>query len=119
MSGVHALLETILNVTLNIGNGVNTCLESAADFDALMPELPERAHIWLNAMCVDNAVGIVDKYVGRIGMVTIGEDDADVVRRASKRMGMKGPVVLNTVGGSVADLRVRVEENFKYMRSFL
>ena len=109
VSGVHALLETILNVTLNIGNGVNTCLEGAADFDALMPDLSERAHIWLNATCVDNAVGIVDKYVGRIGMVTIGEDDADVVR-ALKANGYEGPVVLNTVGGSVADLRVRVEK---------
>ena len=109
VSGVHALLENIPDVTLNIGNGVDTCLENAADFDALMPELPERAHVWLNAMCVDNAVGIVDKYVGRIGMVTIGEDDVDVVR-ALKANGYEGPVVLNTVGGSVADLRVRVEK---------
>ena len=67
VNGVHALLENIPDVTLNIGNGVDTCLESAADFDALMPDLPERAHVWLNAMDVDNAVGIVDKYVERIG----------------------------------------------------
>ena len=107
--GVHALLENIPDVTLNIGNGVDTCLESAADFDALMPDLPERAHVWLNAMDVDNAVGIVDKYVERMGMVTIGEDDMDVVL-ALKANGFDGPVVLNAEGGSVADLRVRVEE---------
>ncbi len=107
--GVHALLENIPDVTLNIGNGVDTCLENAADFDALMPDLPERAYIWLNAMGVDNAVGIVDKYVERIGMVTIGEDDVDVVR-ALKANGFDGPVVLNTSSDSVADLRVRVEE---------
>ena len=107
--GVHALLENIPDVTLNIGNGVDTCLENAADFDVLMPDLPERAHIWLNAMDVDNAVGIVDKYVERIGMVTIGEDDVDVVR-ALKANGFDGPVVLNTSSDSVADLRVRVEE---------
>ena len=109
VSGVHALLESIPDVTLNIGNGVDTCLESAADFDALMPDLPERAHVWLNAMDVDNAVGIVDKYVERMGMVTIGEDDMDVVL-ALKANGYDGPVVLNTVGGPVSDLRVRVEE---------
>lgn len=109
VSGVHELLENIPDVTLNVGNGVDTCLESAADFDALMPELPERAHVWLNAMDVDNAVGIVDKYVGRMGMVTIGKDDVDVVR-ALKANGYDGPVVLNAAGGSVADLRVRVEE---------
>ncbi len=109
VSGVHELLENIPDVTLNVGNGVDTCLESAADFDALMPELPERAHVWLNAMDVDNAVGIVDKYVERIGMVTIGEDDVDVVR-ALKANGYDGPVVLNAAGGSAADLRVRVEE---------
>ena len=107
--GVHALLENIPDVTLNIGNGVDTCLESAADFDALMPELPERAHVWLNAMDVDDAVGIVDKYVGRMGLVTIGGDDMDVVL-ALKANGYDGPVVLNAAGGSVADLRVRVEE---------
>ena len=109
VSGVHALLENIPDVTLNIGNGVDTCLESAADFDALMPELPERAHVWLNATDVDNAVGIVDKYVGRMGLVTIGEDDVDVVR-VLKANGYDGPVVLNAAGGSAADLRVRVEE---------
>lgn len=108
VSGVHALLESIPDVTLNIGNGVDTCLENAADFDVLMPELPERAHVWLNAMDVDDAVGIVDKYVERMGMVTIGEDDMDVVR-ALKANGYDGPVVLNTAGGSAADLRVRVE----------
>ena len=107
--GVHALLENIPDVTLNVGNGVDTCLESAADFDALMPELPERAHIWLNAMDIDDAVGIVDKYVERMGMVTIGEDDVDVVR-VLKANGYDGPVVLNAAGGSAADLRVRVEE---------
>ena len=109
VSGVHALLESIPDVTLNIGNGVNTCLEHAADFDALMPDLPERAHVWLNAMDVDNAVGIVDKYVERMGMVTIGEYDVDVVY-ALKANGYDGPVVLNAVNGSAADLRVRVEE---------
>ena len=109
VSGVHALLENIPDVTLNIGNGVDTCLESAADFDALMPDLPERVHVWLNAMDVDNAVGIVDKYVERIGMVTIGEDDVDVVL-ALKANGYDGPVVLNAVNGSAADLRVSVEE---------
>ena len=109
VSGVQALLESIPDVTLNVGNGVDTCLENAADFDALMPDLPERAHIWLNATDVDHAVGIVDKYVGRIGMVTIGADDVDVVL-ALKANGYDGPVVLNTVGGSAADLRVRVEE---------
>ena len=109
VSGVHALLESISDVTLNVGNGVDMCLENAADFDALMPDLPERAHVWLNAMDVDNAVGIVDKYVERMGMVTIGEDDVDVVR-ALKANGYDGPVVLNAAGGSTADLRVRVEE---------
>ena len=109
VSGVHALLENIPDVTLNIGNGVDTCLENAADFDALMPELPARVHVWLNAMDVDDAVGIVDKYVGRMGMVTIGGDDVDVVR-VLKANGYDGPVVLNTAGDSVADLRVRVEE---------
>ena len=109
VSGVHALLENIPDVTLNIGNGVDTCVENAADFDALMPDLPARAHIWLNATDVDNAVGIVDKYVARMGMVTIGEDDMDVVL-ALKANGYDGPVVLNTAGDSVADLRVRVEE---------
>ncbi len=107
--GVQALLENIPDVTLNIGNGVDTCLESAADFDVLMPDLPARAHAWLNAMDVDNAVEIVDKYVERIGMVTIGEDDVDVIH-ALKANGYAGPVVLNAVGGSVADLRIRVEE---------
>ncbi len=109
VNGVQALLESISDVTLNIGNGVDTCLESATDFDALMPELPERAYVWLNAMDVDNAVGIVDKYVGRMGMVTIGEDDVDVVR-ALNANGYDGPVVLNAAGGSAADLRVSVEE---------
>ncbi len=109
VSGVQALLESIPDVTLNIGNGVDTCLESAADFDALMPELPGRTHIWLNATDVDNAVEIVDKYVERMGMVTIGEDDVDVVR-ALKANGYDGPVVLNAAGGSAADLRVRIEE---------
>ena len=109
VSGVHALLENIPDVTLNIGNGVDTCVENAADFDALMPDLPARAHIWLNATDVDNAVGIVDKYVARMGMVTIGEDDVDVVQ-ALKANGYDGPVVLNVAGDSVADLRVRVEE---------
>ncbi len=109
VNGVQALLESIPDVTLNVGNGVDTCLENAADFDALMPELPERAHVWLNAMDVDNAVGIVDKYVGRMGLVTIGEDDVDVVR-ALKANGYDGPVVLNAAGGSAADLRVSVEE---------
>lgn len=109
VNGVQALLESISDVTLNVGNGVDTCLENAADFDALMPDLPERAHVWLNATDVDNAVGIVDKYVGRMGMVTIGEDDVNVVR-ALKANGYDGPVVLNAAGGSAADLRVRVEE---------
>lgn len=109
VSGVHALLESIPDVTLNIGNGVDTCLENAADFDVLMPDLPACAHVWLNAMDVDNAVGIVDKYVERMGMVTIGEDDVDVVR-VLKANGFDGPVVLNAAGDSVADLRIRVEE---------
>ena len=109
VNGVQALLESIPDVTLNIGNGVDTCLENAADFDALMPDLPERAHVWINAMDVDNAVGIVDKYVERIGMVTIGEDDMDVVH-ALKANGFDGPVVLNAVNGSATDLRIRVEE---------
>lgn len=109
VSGVQALLENIPDVTLNIGNGVDTCVENAADFDALMPDLPARAHIWLNATDVDNAVGIVDKYVARMGMVTIGEDDVDVVQ-ALKANGYDGPVVLNVAGDSVANLRVRVEE---------
>ena len=42
-------------------------------------------------------------------MVTIGEDDVDVVR-ALKANGYDGPVVLNAAGDSVADLRVKVEE---------
>ena len=112
VNSVHALLENIPDVTLNVGNGMDTCLESAADFDALMPDLPERAHVWLNAMDVDNAVGIVAKYAGRLGMVTIGEDDVDVVH-ALKANGFDGPVVLNAAGGSAADLRVRVEEVLK------
>ena len=43
------------------------------------------------------------------GMVTIGEDDMDVVR-ALKANGFDGPVVLNAADGSAADLRIRVEE---------
>ncbi len=93
--------KAVLPAALNIAK--------TAGFDAMMPELPDRAHIWLNAMHVDNAVGIVDKYVGRIGMVTIGEDDTDVIH-ALKANGYEGPVVFNVAGGSVADLRVRVEE---------
>ena len=81
-------------------------------FDALMPELPERAQVWLNAMCVDDAIRIINKYAGRVGMVTIGGDNVAVIS-ALKANGYDGPVVLNAAGGSVADLRVRVEEVLK------
>ncbi len=91
VSGVNTLLKNIPDVTLNVGNAVNTCLERAADFDSLMPELPDRASIWLNATQIDDAVRVVDHHASRIGTVTIGENGTDVIR-ALKANGYEGPV---------------------------
>lgn len=115
VDGVNTLLEDIPDVTLNVGNSANTCLESAADFGALMPELPERAHIWLNATQMADAVKVVDAFADRVGFVTIGADGVDVVR-ALKASGYDGPVVIdleNATGDPVEiarEARERVEE---------
>ena len=115
VDGVNTLLEDIPDVTLNVGNSANTCLEGVADFESLMPELPERAHIWLNATQMVDAVKVVDAFADRIGSVTIGADGVDVVR-ALKANAYEGPVVIdleNAMGDPVEiarKARVRVEE---------
>ena len=95
--------RAVLPAALNIAK--------AAGFDAFDARVA-RARAYYGSMrrvLIQMHAGIVDKYVGRIGMVMIGEDDADVIH-ALKANGYEGPVVFNVVGGSVVNLRVRVEE---------
>jgi len=115
ISGVNTLLENITEVTLNIGNSTNTCLESIADFDSIFSELPDRAKIWLNSEQMTDAEQFIDSFVNRIGHVTINSNSTDIVR-VLKTNGYKGPVVidLENATGDPTELaqnaRIQIEE---------
>ena len=93
LDGVHALLARIPDVTLNLGNAEHTWLERAADFDALIPDLPARAFLWLNAPHIDDARRVIDNHADRIGNVTLTTPDPDIIH-ALQANGYNGPVAV-------------------------
>ena len=48
IEGVNKLLEKIPDVTLNLGNHKDNRLENLADYQAVLPELPDRARVLLD-----------------------------------------------------------------------
>ncbi|MEE3258982.1 MAG: sugar phosphate isomerase/epimerase [Candidatus Latescibacterota bacterium] len=48
IEGVNKLLENIPDITLNLGNQPGNRLENLADYQAVMPELPDRARALLD-----------------------------------------------------------------------
>ena len=48
IQGVNTILSDTPDITLNLGNQKNTCLETLQDFRDILPELPDRAHILLD-----------------------------------------------------------------------
>ena len=94
MEGVHQMLKRIPDVRLNVGNGINTCLQRLADFQEIVPKLPPRANVWLDATQLAEAIELVDLYANRIGLVTIGVNDLELVQ-ALQANGYKGPLVIS------------------------
>ena len=48
IEGVNTLLDNIPDIALNLGNHKGNRLQGLADYQAVMPELPERARVLLD-----------------------------------------------------------------------
>ena len=73
IEGVNTLLEKIPDITLNLGNQKGNRLQTLADYQAVLPELPERARVLLDTgqlLSADEAVmPFADAFADRIGLV--------------------------------------------------
>ena len=103
ITGVNKILETISDVTLNIGNSQNTCLVNTDDYKTIMSQLPNRAKLWLDATEMNDATDSVDSFLDRIGHVTINLENLDIVQ-ALKKNRYQGTLAIdlqNTAGDPV------------------
>ena len=73
IEGVNALLDNIPDIALNLGNHQGNRLQGLADFQTVMPELPERARVLLDTghlLSVGEPImPFAEALAGRIGLV--------------------------------------------------
>jgi sugar phosphate isomerase/epimerase len=73
IEGVNTLLEKIPDIRLNLGNHTGNRLQGLADFQAVLPELPERARVLLDTghlLCAGEAImPFAAAFADRIGSV--------------------------------------------------
>ena len=81
VEGVNTLLETIPDIALNLGNHLGNRLQGLADYQAVMPELPERARVLLDTghlLSVGEPVmPFAEALAGRIGLVHLRDQQGE------------------------------------------
>ena len=81
VEGVNALLENIPDIALNLGNHQGTRLQGLADYQATMPELPERARVLLDTghlLSVGEPImPFAEALAGRIGLVHLRDQQGE------------------------------------------
>ena len=81
VEGVNTLLENIPDIALNLGNHRGNRLQGLADYQAVMPKLPERARVLLDTghlLSVGEPImPFAEALAGRIGVVHLRDQQGE------------------------------------------
>ena len=81
IEGVNTLLDNIPDIALNLGNHKGNRLQGLADYQAVMPELPERARVLLDTghlLSVGEPImPFAEALAGRIGLVHLRDQQGE------------------------------------------
>src|ERR1044071_4152389 len=71
VAGIAQLLDKISDIRLNIGSRPGTCLATLADYQAVLPQQPERARLLLDTgalrAAAEDPLAVAREFTGRIG----------------------------------------------------
>jgi len=75
IAGIGQLLERLPDITLNVGSRPGTCLATLADYQAVLPQQPERARLLLDTSALlaagEDPLAVARAFAGRIGSVRL------------------------------------------------
>lgn len=81
IEGVNKILENIPDITLNLGNQQGNRLQTLADYQAVMPELPDRARVLLDTghlLSADEPImPFAEALADRVGLVHLRDQQGD------------------------------------------
>jgi sugar phosphate isomerase/epimerase len=103
IAGIAQLLERIPDVTLNVGSRPGTCLATLADYQAVLPQQPERARLLLDTSALvaagEDPLAVARAFAGRIGSVRLDPGSAGLplaeLRAFLKETGYAGALVVD------------------------
>ncbi len=81
IDGVNTLLANIPDIVLNLGNQAGNRLQGLADYQTVMPELPERARVLVDTghllSAGESIMPFAEALAGRIGLVHLRDQRGD------------------------------------------
>ncbi len=81
IAGIAALVEKIPDIRLNVGSRPETCLVTLADYQAILPQQPERARLLLDTGSLraagEDPLAVARAFSGRIGSVRLDPSVTD------------------------------------------
>jgi sugar phosphate isomerase/epimerase len=82
IAGIGQLLERVPDISLNVGSRPGTCLAKLADYQAVLPQQPERARLLLDTGALlaagEDPLAVARAFAGRIGSVRLAPGSADL-----------------------------------------
>lgn len=119
IEGVNQLLERVEDVSLLVGPRLGSPLQDAADFDAIVPQLHERARVMLDTgpllVARQDPVDLAASWSARLGIVRLRDQQGDRVVGLGEGdlalddlltwlegCGFEGPVVVEVPGAQAA-----------------
>jgi sugar phosphate isomerase/epimerase len=110
VQGINDLLERVGDITLLVGPRPGTPLQEAADFDAILPQLDERAQVLLDTgelLAADqDPTEVATAWKDRLGLVRLGGQVVDDLQDALGDF--EGPVVIEAPPTAAAAIRERL-----------
>ena len=101
VAGITQLLEKIADIRLNIGSRPGTCLVTLADYQAVLPQQPERARLLLDTGALraagEDLLAVARAFPGRIGSVRLDPSATDTAAliAALNACGYEGPLTID------------------------
>lgn len=101
VAGIAQLLEKIPDIRLNLGSRPETCLVTLADYQAVLPQQPERARLLLDTAALraagEDPLAVARAFSSRIGSVRLDPSatDTGALIEILNACGYEGPLVID------------------------
>jgi sugar phosphate isomerase/epimerase len=101
VAGIAQLLEKIPDIRLNVGSRLETCLVTRTDYQAVLPQQPERARLLLDTGALraagEDPLAVVREFIGRTGSVRLDPSATDTAAllETLKACGYEGPLTID------------------------